>query len=319
MRNMIIPLRLIEILANGALYSAETLGEQLSISHTAINNCMQTLKEWGLDIVTISGKGYRLASPLQLLNEAIIASYLPAGSIKVLSVIDSTNQYLLDRMAMLCSGDACIAEYQQMGRGRRVRVWCSGFGSGLCFSMYWRLARGAAAATGLSLVVGIVIAEVLQDAGAKNVRVKWPNDLCLNDKKLAGILVELTGKAGDVAQVVIGVGINLFIRTLQHSPDHQNWINLQEAGIIFDRNKLVAELLSALHRAMIRFENEGLLAFIPRWRALDNYLDRSVKLLIGDKELSGIARGIDRQGALLFEQNGVIKPFTGGEISLRGI
>ncbi|CNE87568.1 bifunctional biotin--[acetyl-CoA-carboxylase] ligase/biotin operon repressor BirA [Yersinia mollaretii] len=318
MKDFKIPLRLIGILADGAFHSGEQLGEMFGMSRAAINKHIQTVREWGLDVFTVPGKGYSLPAPIQLLDEQKILSYLPAGQVAVLPVVDSTNQYLLDRIGELKSGDACVAEYQHAGRGRRGRQWVSPFGANLYLSMFWRLEQGPAAAMGLSLVVGIVMAEVLHKLGAEKVRVKWPNDLYLNDKKLAGILVELTGKTGDAAQLVIGAGINLTMRESTTNVINQDWINLQEAGVIIDRNKLTAELLSELRRAVVKFENEGLSAFISRWREMDNYLDRPVKLIIGNQEIYGIARGIDQQGALLLEQDGVIKPYIGGEISLRG-
>lgn len=319
MKDIKVPLRLIGILADGAFHSGEQLGEMLGMSRAAINKHMQTIREWGLDVFTVPGKGYSLPAPIQLLDEQAILRYLPAGQVAVLPVVDSTNQYLLDRITELKSGDACVAEYQQAGRGRRGRQWVSPFGANLYLSMFWRLEQGPAAAMGLSLVVGIVMAEVLHKLGAEQVRVKWPNDLYLNDKKLAGILVELTGKTGDAAQLVIGAGINLTMRESTTNVISQDWINLQEAGVIIDRNKLTAELLSELRLAVIKFENEGLSAFISRWREMDNYLDRPVKLIIGNQEIFGIARGIDQQGALLLEQDGNVKPYIGGEISLRGI
>ncbi|CNL99202.1 bifunctional biotin--[acetyl-CoA-carboxylase] ligase/biotin operon repressor BirA [Yersinia proxima] len=319
MKDIKVPLRLIGILADGTFHSGEQLGEVLGMSRAAINKHMQTIREWGLDVFTVPGKGYSLPTPIQLLDEQAILSYLPAGQVTVLPVVDSTNQYLLDRITELKSGDACVAEYQQAGRGRRGRQWVSPFGANLYLSMFWRLEQGPAAAMGLSLVVGIVMAEVLHKLGAEQVRVKWPNDLYLNDKKLAGILVELTGKTGDAAQLVIGAGINLTMRELTTNVISQDWINLQEAGVIIDRNKLTAELLSELRLAVVKFENEGLAAFISRWREMDNYLDRPVKLIIGNQEIFGIARGIDQQGALLLEQDGHVKPYIGGEISLRGV
>ncbi|HGK4816638.1 TPA: bifunctional biotin--[acetyl-CoA-carboxylase] ligase/biotin operon repressor BirA [Yersinia enterocolitica] len=319
MKDIKVPLRLIGILADGAFHSGEQLGEMLGMSRAAINKHMYTIREWGLDVFTVPGKGYSLPAPIQLLDEQTILSYLPAGQVAVLPVVDSTNQYLLDRITELKSGDACVAEYQQAGRGRRGRQWVSPFGANLYLSMFWRLEQGPAAAMGLSLVVGIVMAEVLHKLGAEHVRVKWPNDLYLNDKKLAGILVELTGKTGDAAQLVIGAGINLTMRESTTNVISQDWINLQEAGVNIDRNKLTAELLSELRLAVVKFENEGLPAFISRWREMDNYLDRPVKLIIGNQEIFGIARGIDQQGALLLEQDGNIKPYIGGEISLRGV
>lgn len=318
MKDITVPLHLISILADGEFHSGEQLGGALGMSRAAINKHIQTVRDWGVDIFTVPGKGYSLPHPIQLLDEAKIHSMLPAGRVNVLPVIDSTNQYLLDRIGELSSGDACVAEYQQAGRGRRGRKWFSPFGSNLYLSMYWKLDQGPAAAMGLSLVIGIVMAEVLQRLGAEDVRVKWPNDLYLKDRKLAGILVELTGKTGDAAQLVIGAGINLRMRGPEADTINQGWINLQEAGVNIDRNELTAMLLKELRAALLHFEKEGLAPFISRWRGLDNFLDRPVKLLIGDQEIHGIERGIDQQGALLLEQDGIIKPYIGGEISLRG-
>ncbi|MBU9819022.1 bifunctional biotin--[acetyl-CoA-carboxylase] ligase/biotin operon repressor BirA [Rahnella sp. Lac-M11] len=318
MKDITVPLQLISILADGEFHSGEQLGTAMGMSRAAINKHIQTVRDWGVDIFTVPGKGYSLPYPIQLLEEEKILAMLPAGGVSVLPVIDSTNQYLMDRIGQLNSGDACAAEYQQAGRGRRGRKWFSPFGSNLYLSMYWKLEQGPAAAMGLSLVIGIVMAEVLHRLGAVDVRVKWPNDLYLNDRKLAGILVELTGKTGDAAHLVIGAGINLKMREPATDTINQGWINLQEAGVNIDRNELTATLLKELRSALVHFEQEGLTPFIARWRDLDNFLDRPVKLLIGDQEILGIERGIDPQGALLLEQDGLIKPYIGGEISLRG-
>jgi BirA family biotin operon repressor/biotin-[acetyl-CoA-carboxylase] ligase len=317
MKDNTVPLTLISILANGEFHSGEQLGERLGMSRAAINKHIQTLRDWGIEVFTVPGKGYSLPEPIQLLDEALIRSRITQGNITVLPVIDSTNQYLLDRLNELHSGDACVAEYQQAGRGRRGRKWISPFGSNLYISMYWRLDQGPAAAIGLSLVIGIVMAEVLRDLGADQVRVKWPNDLYLQDRKLAGILVELTGKTGDAAQIVVGAGVNLMMRKAQAEDISQSWINLQEAGVRIDRNMLAIRLVTELRTALKCFEQEGLAPFLSRWEKLDNFINRPVKLIIGEKEIVGISRGIDAQGALLLEQNGVIRPWVGGEISLR--
>jgi birA, biotin-[acetyl-CoA-carboxylase] ligase region/BirA biotin operon repressor domain len=317
MKDNTVPLTLISILSDGDFHSGEHLGEKLGMSRAAINKHIQTLRDWGVDVFTVPGKGYSLPEPIQLLNEDLIRSSIVEGNVTVLPVIDSTNQYLLDRLSTLHSGDACVAEYQQAGRGRRGRKWFSPFGANLYLSMYWRLEQGPAAAIGLSLVIGIVMAEVLQSLGADKVRVKWPNDLYLQDRKLAGILVELTGKTGDAAQIVIGAGINLAMRNVETDVVNQGWINLQEAGIKIDRNTLAVRLIKELRAALQLFEQEGLAPYLSRWDKLDNFIHRPVKLIIGEKEIFGISRGIDIQGALLLEQDGVIKPWMGGEISLR--
>ena len=293
MKDNTVPLKLIALLANGEFHSGEQLGETLGMSRAAINKHIQTLRDWGVDVFTVPGKGYSLPEPIQLLNAEQILGQLDGGSVTVLPVIDSTNQYLLGRK------------------------WFSPFGANLYLSMFWRLEQGPAAAIGLSLVIGIVMAEVLRKLGADKVRVKWPNDLYLQDRKLAGILVELTGKTGDAAQIVIGAGINMAMRRVEESVVNQGWITLQEAGINLDRNTLAAMLIRELRAALELFEQEGLAPYLSRWEKLDNFINRPVKLIIGDKEIFGISRGIDKQGALLLEQDGIIKPWMGGEISLR--
>ncbi|MCE1919894.1 biotin--[acetyl-CoA-carboxylase] ligase, partial [Enterobacter ludwigii] len=104
------------------------------------------------------------------------------------------------------------------------------------------------------------------------VRVKWPNDLYLNDRKLAGILVELTGKTGDAAQIVIGAGLNMVMRNVQNDVVNQAWINLQEAGITIDRNTLAVRMINELRSSLTLFEQEGLAPFLSRWEKLDNFI-----------------------------------------------
>ncbi|WP_038912879.1 bifunctional biotin--[acetyl-CoA-carboxylase] ligase/biotin operon repressor BirA [Dickeya zeae] len=318
MKDYTVPLKLISILSDGEFYSGEYLGELMGMSRAAINKHIQTIREWGLDVYTVTGKGYSFSSAIQLLDAEEICSKIPDGNIAVLPVIDSTNQYLLDRLDSISSGDACIAEYQQAGRGRRGRQWFSPFGSNLYLSLYWRLEQGPAAAVGVSLVIGIVMAEVLHQLGAEGVRVKWPNDLYLNDRKLAGILVELNGRTGDAAHLVIGAGINLRMNSSGSNVINQEWINLQEAGIDIDRNSLAVKLITELRTALAVYEQQGLTPFISRWSSLDNFYNRTVKLIVGNREIVGVDKGIDSQGALLLEQDGEIRSYIGGEISLRG-
>lgn len=286
------------------------------MSRSVINKHIQTIRTWGVEVLIVPGKGCSLLSPIKFLEAERIRALLEDKRITVLSVVDSTNQYLLDRVCKLQSGDACIAEYQQAGRGRRGRPWVSPFGVNLYLSMFWRLEQEPAAIMGLSLVIGIVMAEVLRHLGAGNVKVKWPNDLYLNDRKLAGILVELTSKTRDAVYLVMGVGINLAMRRANSNTINQDWISLQEAGVSIDRNELAAFLLNEMQHSLRQFESDGFTPFIGRWHSLDNLINRPVKLLISGQQISGIARGVDQQGALLLDHHGVIKPFIGGEISL---
>ncbi|KPA53769.1 biotin--[acetyl-CoA-carboxylase] synthetase [Photobacterium leiognathi subsp. mandapamensis] len=312
-------LALIRLLSDGEFHSGEKLGNDLGISRAAIAKQIKVIQDWGLDIFRVQGKGYCLASPIELLNKETILTQSDCAHLDLIPVIDSTNQYLLDRVGQLPTGSVCLAEYQQAGRGRRGRQWLSPFGSNLYLSIYWRLDAGMAAAMGLSLVVGVAIAETLQQLGAPDVRVKWPNDIYYKDQKLAGILVEMTGQAGDAAHLVIGMGLNVSMPIKEQAEITQAWTNLQQAcQALPSRNQLAAQLIAHLTQTLIDYEQQGLTGFVERWNKIDNFLNRPVKLLIGERTVAGIARGIDTQGALLLETDEGVTPYIGGEISLRG-
>lgn len=314
MRSYQNPLKLIEILADGNFHSGEELASDFGITRAGINKYIKVLREWGIELSSIQGKGYRLKIPMDLFNKSKIDQYYQADSrVEILPIIDSTNQYMLDKIPDLKSGDCCIAEFQSKARGRRGRQWFSPFGTNLYFSMYWRLEQGIAAAMGLSLVVGIVVTQALRELSGQDIKVKWPNDLYLNDQKLAGILVELAGKTGDCAHVVIGIGVNLNMTNPDPNIVNQKWANLGN----INRNLLVAKIAKTLRENLEKFEKNGLAFFIDDWNHLDNFIHRPVKLLIGDDVIRGVAKGINDQGALLLEQNGKIQAYIGGEISLR--
>ncbi len=314
MRSYQNPLKLIEILADGNFHSGEELASDFGITRAGINKYIKVLREWGIELSSIQGKGYSLKIPMDLFNKSKIDQYYQADSrVEILPIIDSTNQYMLDKIPDLKSGDCCIAEFQSKARGRRGRQWFSPFGTNLYFSMYWRLEQGIAAAMGLSLVVGIVVTQALRELSGQDIKVKWPNDLYLNDQKLAGILVELAGKTGDCAHVVIGIGVNLNMTNPDTNIVNQKWANLGN----INRNLLVAKIAKTLRENLEKFEKNGLAFFIDDWNHLDNFIHRPVKLLIGDEVIRGIAKGINDQGALLLEQDGKIEAYIGGEISLR--
>ncbi|MEZ8131989.1 bifunctional biotin--[acetyl-CoA-carboxylase] ligase/biotin operon repressor BirA [Enterovibrio norvegicus] len=309
-------LALIKTLSDGQFHSGEVLGQELGMSRAAISKHIKVLQQWGVDVFRVQGKGYCLPAPLDLLDEASLQSKLNVPTFSLVPVIDSTNQYLLDRVGQLTSGTSCLAEYQQAGRGRRGRVWFSPYGANLYLSMYWRLDAGMAAAMGLSLVVGVSMAETLNKLGAEGVKVKWPNDLYWQDKKLAGILVEMTGQAGDAAHLVIGMGLNVSMPETD-SVDQQ-WANLKDTlSALPDKNTLAAALINGVIDALKEYEVSGMNGFVERWDKFDNFKGRAVKLILGEREVKGIARGINEQGALMLETEAGITPYLGGEISLR--
>ena len=309
---------LITLLSDGQFHSGEQLGEQLGISRAAVGKHMAALKELGLDLFSLTGKGYRLAVPMALYDQAQLQALAPMAPVHCFPVIDSTNQYLLERVNQLQSGESCLAECQTAGRGRRGKPWVSPFGCQLILSMYWRLEQGMAAAMGLSLAVGVAVVQALESLGYPGVELKWPNDLYYQGRKLAGILVEMSGSAGASCNLVIGVGLNLAMPAREGERIDQAWSELRHIQPeLVDRNLLAARMLGHLQQAMLTFEQQGLSHFVDDWNRLDHFAGRPVRLLMGEQEIRGIARGIDDRGALRRETSEGIKVYLGGEISLR--
>ncbi|WP_448547313.1 bifunctional biotin--[acetyl-CoA-carboxylase] ligase/biotin operon repressor BirA [Thalassotalea fusca] len=315
--------RLIEQLAAGQFVSGQVIGETLGISRAAISKHIKALEEMGIDVFRVTGKGYRLAEPLQLLDKQIIANYCAsvcsANKIEVHSVIDSTNTFLLRRIPnQVQKGQVCVAEFQSAGRGRRGRTWVSPFGSHIYFSLYWYLEQGMAAAMGLNVVVALAISDAIQNLYQLNAQLKWPNDIYLNDRKLAGILIELEGQALEPCHSVIGIGLNVNMPEQMAEKIDQPWSDIQShVNQSVDRNELVGELIKCLNKRLLAHEESGISSMVNDWLQRDKYLNQRVTLISGTKETTGICRGINAQGALLLEQQGAVKPIYGGEISLR--
>lgn len=318
MKEHAIKLSILSMLCDGRFHSGEGLGEQLGISRAAVSKHVKGIQAWGVDVFSVQGKGYKLAEPMQLLNQELLQS-LVSVPLELIPVINSTSQHLLERINILESGAVCLAEYQSKGRGRRGREWVSPFGCNLYLSMYWRLETGMAGAMGLSLVVGVAIVEALEKLGISGIKLKWPNDLYYQDKKLAGILVEMSGQAGSAAHLVIGMGMNLVMSGSTQGIT-QPWTCLSDVTEqAVDRNQLAATLINTLQDALNDYEMTGMQGFVERWNRLDNFLDRDIRLIMGNREVVGVSRGINEQGAVLIQTNNGLETFIGGEVSLRGI
>ncbi|WP_232011735.1 bifunctional biotin--[acetyl-CoA-carboxylase] ligase/biotin operon repressor BirA [Moritella yayanosii] len=309
--------QLIRLLADGEFHSGEALGATLGVSRMAVSKQIKVLETIGLDVFKVTGKGYKLSAPLQLLDAELIT----AGSgvtVESHQVLGSTNQHLLDKAALLHKGHSCFAEYQTAGRGRRGKKWESPYGAHLYTSTYWSLDAGIQAASGLSLVIGIAVARTLTDLGIANTQLKWPNDVYVDGKKIAGVLVEIIATAGGECHLVIGLGLNVNMPLQAGLEIDQAWTDInQQLPHAIDRNALASRYLTHLIKVLTDFESFGFGHFVEEWNCCDAFRDSPVVLTIGNNKKYGIAKGIDHSGALLLEMDGVISPYVGGEVSLR--
>lgn len=320
---------LIKSLAPGRFVSGQLLGEQLGISRTAVAKHIKALMAIGLEIFSVTGKGYKLASPLSLLDKDTIIGLLDGDStvdkksdiprVEVHSLIDSTNDYLMRRLPnQLSPGQVCLAEYQSAGRGRRGRQWVSPFGSQIYLSMYWHLEQGLSAAMGLSLVTALAVSDAIKMHCGVQVQLKWPNDVYIQGVKLAGILIELEGQALEPSHCVIGIGVNLNMPPEAGKLIEQQWTDLQShSDVEINRNALSAQLINCLRQRLFAYQHAGLVPMLDQWHSHDAFLNKRVKLMTGEKITHGICRGVNGQGALLLEIDSQVKPVYGGEVSLR--
>lgn len=317
--------QLIKQLALGQFISGQAIGDELGISRAAVSKHIRGIQDMGLDVFCVTGKGYRFAQPLRLLDKTEIMNNLLVDSIaiqiEVHSVIDSTNSYLLRRIPhQVKQGQVCVAEFQNSGRGRRGRQWISPFGSHIYMSMYWCLEQGISAAMGLSVVAALAVSDAIYKLYNVDVELKWPNDIYANGKKLAGILIELEGQALESSHCVIGIGLNINMPAKAAEDIDQPWTDLQTvtSGEI-DRNHLVSTLIQCLIVRLNQHKVNGIITMLDDWFKQDLYLNKPVRLITGEKETLGICRGINNQGALLLEVDRQVKPIYGGEVSLRGL
>lgn len=316
----------LRILSDGQFHSGSTLGETLDVSRAAVWKAIQKLqREWKIRINAVPGRGYQMAVPLTLLEKDIILSSMEPQiqsriqDLQILWSVDSTNRYTLNLATNeTVSGLVVLAEHQSAGRGRRGRHWVSPFGRNLYLSLLWKFDLEAAQLSGLSLAIAVAINRALAKIGINDVMLKWPNDLLWQERKLCGVLLEMKGEANGPWQVVIGIGMNVNMDSITTEEIGQPWVDLQSIlGRKFNRNELTGLILSELLVAMDQFQQSGLSPFLAEWRARDICHDNLVELHFPDRIQQGIARGIDNSGALLLENEGAIKTYHAGEVSLR--
>ncbi|GEB72812.1 Biotin/lipoate A/B protein ligase family [Pseudoalteromonas carrageenovora] len=318
-------LAILNALNLGGFVSGQALGEELGISRAAVSKHIKMLQEMGLDIFKVTGKGYCLNSQVGLLNKTQIDQHYKAlgastANVEVHPIIDSTNSELMRRLqskAELESGKVIVAEMQQAGRGRRGRVWQSPFGANLYYSYFWRLDDGLQAAMGVSIAVGLAVYDAIKALYQIDVELKWPNDIYINKQKLAGVLVELDGQPQGPCQLVIGIGINLQMPESFSQHIDQAWTDLNQHTQQLYKNELVASLTYYLEKRLLQYSQSGLQEMYEQWNALNAFAGEQIELNTGHRSWRGICEGIDPQGGIRIRQDGEVKSYYGGEVSLR--
>ena len=344
--------KILTAISDGKYHSGQDLANLLITSRAAICKRIAKLNIF-LEENTLSsfyigaavGKGYCLNHKFDAICLATIGRNLGLHSKNIQlvfsSVIDSTNNFLLQNKLDFGKYTVCIAEQQTRGRGRRIlnaydnTTWYSPFGNNIYCSIGWHYMGNQNALIGLSLIAGLSVIETITELGCMNVGLKWPNDILLDNKKIAGILTEIQGEPNGSCKLVIGIGINVHSNysnkqmQVLNTAISQPWTsvidNLSERQLCMQslanisRNTIVAKLLIRFITYYRQFIQHGLSDFLLKLQEYDILRHKLVDIEIAGKKKHGTVVGIDNQGALLIDIDGQIQSFYSGEVKVRAL
>ena len=319
--------RVFASLADGTVHSGESLAAAHGVTRSAVWKAIEALRQLGLDIEAATHRGYRIAPPTEALDpERIRGATSAFRHLAVEWTLPSTNTALLERPPPPPGVvDALLVEQQTAGRGRRGRSWLAPVGGCLCLSLSTQFESPPPGIGALPLCVGMACVAALTALGAKDLGLKWPNDLVrrADGAKVAGILIELRAEAGGPSHVVVGIGINTRLPTSVRSELERGGVlatDLAQLGVDASaRNRIAAGVLDAVASNVLQFATAGFAPFVPRWAAVDTLRDRPVVISGSSTALAeGIARGIDPEGCLQIDDAaGRRHKLMSGEVSIR--
>ena len=315
--------KLIGTLNDGQFHSGESLGKGLKLTRAAIWKIIQKAEQLDIPIESVVGTGYKLKKPISLLDEAHILDALAKTTsqqiqaLECFDQIDSTHHYLLNTLQKKQSGyRVCLAEYQTGGTGRYGRKWHSPFGQHIALSLVGTINRELSELSGLSLAIACALIKALNVMGFNApFQLKWPNDILVEHKKLAGILVSLKGDSHGQSQCVVSIGMNANILNRKISID-QPWVDLAQLNDKpIDRNHISARLIEEIIDTIALFEQAGFLPCKALWQKHDCLLGQPISLKVANKIIHGTGQGVDDQGHFLLKpkNSNAIQSFAIGE------
>lgn len=311
--------------------SGAQLSAALGVSRSAVWKAALRLRELGVEVEGLPRQGYRLALPCSPLSSHLVEAHIAPElrerlhDLRVCWNTTSTNADLLALPPPRGRFSVRLAEHQSAGRGRRGRSWLAAPGAALCLSWSWRFDALPPHIGSLGLAIGIAAVGTLHSLGFEGAGLKWPNDVVTDEGKLAGILIELVSESAGPALVVIGIGMNVTLsgalrEAVRAEGNHACDLRSLSAGAgqrLPDRNELAARLVSDGVAMLQQWERQGFAPLMADWQRLDRLRGKEVVLRGPARELRGIARGVDIDGALLIDDGYTVHRCSSGEASVR--
>lgn len=312
--------------------SGQSICETFGVTRQAVWKNISQLKENGYVIESVSNKGYRLISEPDVLYGPDIESRMSDScickSVECHQSIDSTNiraKQLAENGAE--EGTLVVADMQTSGKGRRGRVWKSEANVGIYMSLIVRPSISPVNVSGLTLISALALAKAIKNVCGADSQIKWPNDIVIGKKKICGILTEMSCEMNYIHYAIIGTGINANTKVFPEDISEKASSIMLETGRKVDRAKLIAETMEIFGDYYNKFVSAGSIEpFIEEYNSFLANKDKEVQILYGmlenadkNKIECGIAKGIDREGALIVETDKGIRNVVSGEVSVRGI
>lgn len=315
--------RLLGLMAESRPLTRAQLSREPGCDAETIVEYLQHLKQLGLSIEENAAGEIVLHETIELLDAPLITSSMDAETrsmlkaVKVEETLDSTSSALQRMPEQDRHAFAMFAEHQSSGRGRRGRRWVSPFARNIYLSLGWQFQNPLAELGCLPLVVALAVSKALGGAGLEGHRVKWPNDLLLDGRKLSGCLVDIQSDNRGPCHAVIGVGINVYMpETEQTAEIDQAWTDLASHLPGLSRNRLAGLLLQALLQDLTLFAAQGFEPFRPYWQQMDGLYGRVINAYAKNQSILGTAVGINENGALLLDTGKETLSLHSGDVSL---
>lgn len=304
--------------------SGEELSKKLGISRTAIWKHIRILRSQGYNIESVNKKGYRLVDePTDLLNPQNIYRNLKTKFIgkNVLhfETIDSTNDYAKKIGNELRDGSVIISEEQTKGKGRLGRVWESKAGEGIWMSIILKPNIIPNKAPFITLIAGASIVKALNILGV-DAKIKWPNDITINNKKLSGILTELSAEIERVNYIVVGIGMNVKDTDFEEELKDKA-TSLYKENYNVSRIDIVKEILCQFEKLYLDYiEKDDKKEVLDICRQYSAIINKEIYVIKNDQKELVDCIGINEEGNLIIKnKDGKLEEIMSGEVSIRGV
>lgn len=298
--------------------SGEELSHHLKISRQALWKHIQELKEKGYDIAAVPHLGYRLiSSPDRLfpseINYGLRTKFIGAKAYYFDSVSSTMDIAMEMGINNAPEGTIILAETQSQGRGRLGRIWFSPKYKGIYLSLILRPKLLPNFTPVLTLLTGVSICEAIKEITALDVKIKWPNDIIIHNKKLGGILTELNAEMDATRFVIIGIGLNVNSAAKTLVSGATSLRNEKKENI--SRREVLQEILRRIEANYLSFQEKGAQPIIEKWRTYNITLHRRVRITSQNKHLEGQAVDIDTDGGLLLRKDsGLTEKIMSGDV-----